>query len=63
MTEANEGRLKGLSKWITELSMRMSDGFLRLDTRIDRVEARLEKRMDTRFALHEEMIGRRAYKR
>ncbi|HET7121802.1 MAG TPA: hypothetical protein VFI17_11225 [Solirubrobacterales bacterium] len=60
MTEANEGRLKGLSKWITELSMRMSGGFLRLDKRIDRVESRLEQRMDARFAVHEEMIGRHA---
>jgi hypothetical protein len=63
MADASDWRLDGLSKWIKEVSTRMSDGFLRLDKRLDRVETRLEQRMDARFALHEEMIGRCSNKR
>lgn len=63
MTGGSDRRLDGLSQWVSELSRRMRDGFHRLDKRIDRVETRLEQRMDARFALHEEMINRRAYRR
>jgi hypothetical protein len=62
MTELSDGRLKGLSKWIGEISSRMWEGFTRLDKRIDWVERRLEERMDRKFALLEERIDRRRFR-
>jgi hypothetical protein len=63
MTDSSDGRLVELSKWIAELSSWIRGDVARLEKRISWVEERLEQRMDARFALHEEMIHRRAYKR
>jgi hypothetical protein len=57
------GRFDGLSRWISELSRLMNDGFSRLDRRIDRVDECLERRMDARFALLDERIDRLQSKR
>lgn len=54
----NDGRLKGMSKWIGEVSRRMGEGFARLDERIDWVERRLEERMDRKFAHLDERVDR-----
>lgn len=63
MTELSDGRLEGLSKWISDLSKRMSEGFTRFDRRVDWVEQRLEERMDRKFALMDERIDRLHSKR
>lgn len=63
MTEWNDGRLKGLSKWIGEVSRRMGEGFTRSDRRIDWVEQRLEERIDRKFTLLDERIDRLQAKR
>jgi hypothetical protein len=63
MTELSDGRLKGLSKWISEVSTRMWQDFIRLDKRIDWVERRLEERMDRKFAHVDERIDRLQSKR
>jgi hypothetical protein len=57
--EVNEGRFEGLSKWISEVSRWVRNDFARLEGRIDRVEQRLEERMDRKFAHLEGRIGRR----
>lgn len=63
MTELSDGRLKGLSKWIGEMSRQMWEGFARLDRRIDWVERRLEEKMDRKFAHIDERIDRLQSKR
>lgn len=63
MTELSDGRLKGLSKWIGEMSRQMWEGFARLDRRIDWVERRLEEKMDRKFAHLDERIDRLQSKR